>query len=335
MKPSGPLSTMLGVSALVALVVTLLLTVFAWPVVNTAPNKLPVGLVASGSMATRLPQLLERARPGAFTFTAYGSEDQARQAVLRREVYGAFLLDLAHPTDFKVLTASAGSPAAAQVIGAVGAQLGTLLSAAGFGAPNVEDVVPTTTDDPRQATLIGSVLPVVISGIIGGLLLGTRLQGSAQRMLAALLLALVAGFSMTAVMQYGFRTLPGSYFSNALVTSLALAAVVSFVTGLVASLGVRGLGVAGFTLMLVSNPFSALSSAPEMLPGVWGAIGQLLPLGAFGHALRSVAFFSGYGASGPLWVLGGWVLLGLALILLGSRQRSPASRQVSPAGAIS
>lgn len=327
----APASTILGISTLIPLVVTLLLTVFAWPVVNTAPNKLPLGLVTSSTMQKRLPQLLERARPGAFDFKSYASEKEARKAILEREVYGALLIDPAKPDDFKVLTASAGSPAVAQLIGAIGGQVGTLLSASGFGTPTTEDLVPATTDDPRQAALIGGVLPLVISGIISGLLLTTKLRRGGERIAAVLLIALLTGFAMTSIVQFGFKTIQGSYLTNSLVASLAVAAVVALATGLASSLGTRGLGVAGATLLLVSNPFSALSSAPEMLPGIWGSIGQLLPLGAFGHALRSVAFFDSHGAGGPLWVLLLWVTFGSSLILLGSRQpaASPATSTAS------
>jgi hypothetical protein len=315
-----PITTTLGIAALVPLVVSLLLIIFAWPVVNTAPNKLPIGLVTSTTMTQRLPKLLEGLRPGAFVLKAFDSEAQARQAILEREVYGAILLDPTKPADFKVLTASAASPAVAQLIGVIGGQVGTLLSASGFAAPILEDLVPATTDDPRQAGLVGSALPLVISGIVSGLLLTTRLQRADERITATLMIALLTGFAVTSIVQFGFKTLEGSYLTNSLIASLAVAAVVSFEVGLGSSLGVAGLGLAAVTMMLVSNPFSALSSAPEMLPGIWGLIGQLLPLGAFGHLLRSVAFFNGNGANQSLWVLLIWMIFGITLILFGSRQ---------------
>jgi hypothetical protein len=322
-----PVTTILGISALVPLVVSVLLIVFAWPVVNTAPNKLPIGLVTSTTMTQRLPKLLEGIRPGAFDLKAFSTENEARQAILEREVYGAIVLDPTKPEDFKVLTASAGSPAVAQLIGVIGGQVGTLLSASGFAAPILEDLVPATTDDPRQAGLVGGALPLVISGIISGLLLTTRLRNASERITATLLIALLTGFAVTSIVQFGFKTLEGSYLTNSLIASLAVAAVVSFEVGLGSSLGVAGLGLAAVTMMLVANPFSALSSAPEMLPGIWGPIGQLLPLGAFGHLLRSVAFFNGNGAGQPLWVLLSWVVFGLALILIGSRQTKQTAKR--------
>lgn len=329
MNASG--KALLGISFLVALVVTLLLSIFAWPAAHTMPNRLPIGLVAGGPLGTRLPELLERSRPGAFAIKAYAGEAAARRAIREREVYGALLVDPRRAGEFKVLTASAGSPAVAQLLSTIGTQVGTLLSAAGFGAPTLEDVVLATAQDPRQATLLGSALPLVISGVLSGALLTRSVRRPGERLLGLLLVALLTGFAITAVMQLGFGTLVGPLWMNGLVSSLAVLAIASLVTGLGTALGTPGLGLASLTLMLVANPFSALGSAPEMLPGLWGSVGQLLPIGAFGSLMRSVAFFGGYGAAGPLWVLIGWAVFGLLLVLVGARQgRAVPAPQVAP-----
>jgi hypothetical protein len=77
--------------------------------------------------------------------------------------------------------------------------------------------------------------------------------------------------------------------------------------------------------VLVGNPLSGVSSAPELLPEPAGAIGQLLPPGAGGNLLRSTAFFDGAAASGPLVVLVAWVALGLvAAVVATLRRRRPA-----------
>jgi hypothetical protein len=77
--------------------------------------------------------------------------------------------------------------------------------------------------------------------------------------------------------------------------------------------------------MLVGNPFSALTSAPEMLPEPWGAIGQAMPLGAGGWLLRSTAFFDGRGIGSAAWVLVIWAVVGLALVLLPRRSTGPSA----------
>jgi hypothetical protein len=87
-------------------------------------------------------------------------------------------------------------------------------------------------------------------------------------------------------------------------------------------------------MMLLGNPLSGMTSAPEMLPNGWSTLGQLLPPGAAGTALRSVSFFDGAGAARPLVVLACWLVGGLALCALGSlrtRGRAVPARQEASA----
>jgi hypothetical protein len=86
---------------------------------------------------------------------------------------------------------------------------------------------------------------------------------------------------------------------------------------------------------IARQPAFGLASAPEMLPSGWGAPGQLLPPGAAGTALRSVAFFDGAGAGRPLLVLSCWFVGGLLLCRLGalhgrSRRGVQGRREASP-----
>ena len=161
---------------------------------------------------------------------AYPDEAQARTAILERKFYGAVLLNPVRPADFKVLTASAGGPAVAQLLTGMGNQIGTLMAASGFAAPAVEDVVPTAADDPRQATLAAIVLPLVITGYVSGFLLPTRLPRRRERIGATGVVALIVGFSFASVIQFGFQTIAGSFLTNGLVFSLAVGAVVALPT---------------------------------------------------------------------------------------------------------
>jgi hypothetical protein len=56
-----------------------------------------------------------------------------------------------------------------------------------------------------------------------------------------------------------------------------------------------GIGVVAMTMVVIGNAFSAISSAPELLPRAVGAIGQLLPPGAGGNLVRGTGFFDGAG----------------------------------------
>ena len=318
-----PFPRLLGLSLAVTAAITLLLIIFVWPNVRAAPNHLPVGLVAPAPVAQRLRQQLEQARPGGFDLRRYATEEEARQAIRGREVYGAFVITASGP---QVLTASAASPLVAQLLTQVATSLNPVRAAG-----NVTDVVPATSADARQAGLGAVALPLVFGGMLSGLLLTRLFRRGRERVPGALLVAVFAGLSLTGILQGWFGTLQGNYWTNSLVVALGVGATVAFVLGLEANLGAAGLGLAAAVNLLLGNPFSALGSAPELYPGVWGAFGQLLIPGAFGHLLRSVAFFGGAHSSAPLLVLSAWLVIGLGLVLIGSRRRVnvPVSSLVS------
>ncbi len=302
-----------AISALISLVACLMLTVFAWPAVHTAPNKLPLAVVAPAPVVSQLEQRMETARPGAFDLKVEPTEQAARDAIKNREVYGAILMT---PTGPRALTASAASPVVAQMLG----QLPAMMNPASVPS-NVEDVVPATAEDPRQAGLAAIGLPLVLGGMLSAVLL-TRLYGSARiRILGLTLVALLAGFGVTAILQLWLGTLTGNYLENSLIVSLGIASIGAFILGLESMLGFPGLGLGGLTMMFLGNPFSALTSAPQLLPGGWGAFGQLLPPGAFGTLLRSVVFFNGAGGRSAFITLLVWLAVGLVLTWLGSQRR--------------
>ena len=310
--PTASARVLLAGSLLLPLLAALLLGLFAWPAVNTGPHGLPVGAVLQGPLRERFPNFLERVRPGGFRVTLYPSETEARQALLKRRVYGVFLLDPGQPEGYRLYLASAASPAAAQILTQVAEQLARLLAPAGLSRPEVVDLVPARREDPRQAGLAASGLPLVLTGALGGGLLGFGLRGRGPRLLGALLFPLGTGLAVAGVLQ-GYGTLGGGYLADALTAALAAGAMQAFAGGLAARLGVRGLAL-GVGTFVLSNPFSGLNGAPELLPSPWGAVGQAFPLGAFGTLARAVAFFQGAGAEAALWTLVLWWAAGLALL---------------------
>jgi hypothetical protein len=65
--------------------------------------------------------------------------------------------------------------------------------------------------------------------------------------------------------------------------------------------------------VFVGNPWSGMTSAPELLPEPAATVGQLLPPGAGGNLLRSTAFFGGAGWAGHAAVLVAWTAAGRGL----------------------
>ncbi|HEY0475188.1 MAG TPA: hypothetical protein VGD34_26140 [Kribbella sp.] len=305
----------LAVVLLLTALLTVLLIAFAWPAARSQPRDLPLAVVGPPPATAQVKAGLEQAVPGGFNIKTVGDRAAAVEAIKNRDVYGAIVL--APP---EVLTASAGGPAVAQVL----TQLSTRLAAQNEGvAPKVTDIVPLPADDPRGAGLAAGALPLVLGGIIGAAALTQLVKGGRGRVIGAVGFAVAGALALTAVLQFWLGSLEGNYWGNAGVIALSIGAISLTLLGLEWLLGAAGLALGAAVMMLLGNPLSGLTSAPEMLPSGWGALGQLLPPGAAGTALRSVSFFDGAGAGRPFLVLSCWLLLGLIFCGLGSlRSRS-------------
>lgn len=257
--------------------------------------------------------------PEAFEITTAVDEAAARAAIEDREVYGAIVTGDGPP---RVLIASGASSAVAQQLTQIGQQL------SGAPAARVEDVVPADSDDPRGTAFGAMVLPLVMSGIAAGVLLALLIPAVGGKLIGLVTFGLAGGLLSMAIIQGWMSVVPGSYLVLASVAGLVSFAVAGSVVGFATVFGPAGIGIAALTMLLIGNPFSAATSAPELLPQPWGAIGQLLPPGAAGSLLRSVAFFDGAAAAGPLAVLLVWGAVALALLGVGAlRGRSAETRE--------
>jgi hypothetical protein len=310
-----------AVVTLLTALLTVLLIAFAWPAARSEPRDLPVAVAGPQQAVAQMKGGLEQAMPGGFEVTAVPDRAAAVKAIENRDVYGAVVLDPQNP---EVLTASAGGPAVAQIL----TQMSSRMAAQNQGAaPRLTDVVPLPQDDPRGAGLAAGALPLVLGGIIAAALLTQLVKGGSRRMGGAVTFAVTGGLALTAVLQYWLGSLEGNYWVNASVIALSIGAISLTLLGLEWLFGRVGLAIGAATMMLLGNPLSGLTSAPEMLPSGWGAFGQLLPPGAAGTALRSVSFFDGAGSGRPFLVLTCWLAAGLVLCSLGA-MRSRTRRVV-------
>jgi hypothetical protein len=299
-----------AIAVLVVTVQALLIALFAWPAINTAPRELPVVVAAPPPAAAALSQRLQTARPGAFAITTVADQAAADSALRDRHAYAAFILGPDGPT---LHVASAAAPAVAQL-------LTQQAQALGDGAPlPVVDVVPTDADDPRGAGFAAGFLPLVLTSMAAGILLAAAVASRWARLAGMGVFAALAGLVGGAVLQYWLDVLPGPYLANAAVIGLLALAVCATVTGLGALLGGAGIGLGVVLVFILGNPLSAVAAAPELLPQPWGQLGQLLPPGAGATLLRSTTYFDGAGATAAAWTLTAWAVTGLALLLAGRR----------------
>lgn len=300
---------LIAVITLLTAVLTVFLIAFAWPSARSEPRDLPIAVSGPAPAVAQVEASLDQAIPGGFDITAVPDRQAAVQRIEDRDAYGAIVLDAAQP---EVLTASAGSPAVAQVLTQLAARVHPDSPA------KVTDIVPLPKDDPRGAGLAAGALPLVLGGIIAAGALTQLVRAGAKRMIGAITFAATGGLALAAVLQYWLGSFEGSYLGNAGVIALSIAAISLTLLGLEWLLGTAGLALGGAVMMLLGNPLSGMTSAPEMLPGGWSTLGQFLPPGAAGTALRSVSFFDGAGAARPLVVLGCWLVVGLLLCGVGA-----------------
>lgn len=294
--------------------ISVLLIAFAWPSVRSSVHDVPIAVAGPAAAVKQISAALEQRLPGAFEITEVADTSAAEQLIRDRKVYGA--IDLSSGTP-QVITASAASAAVAQTLQSVAAAL-SQAQAQGTSTAAVRDLIPLPPGDPRGAGLAAGALPLVMGGLAAALLLSRLVRGTARRITAALAFAITGGLAVAAILQFWLGSLNGSYWANSGAIALSLAAISLSILGLQSLFGYAGLGLGAAAMMLIGSPLSGAATAPEMLPGWSGTLGQLLPPGAGGQLLRSTAFFNGHGTTRSVTVLATWLALGVLLCLASS-----------------
>ncbi|MFT4199361.1 ABC transporter permease [Gordonia sp. (in: high G+C Gram-positive bacteria)] len=309
---------LLGASVLVPLI----LLMFIGPASRGAPHDLPIGVAGPVPAVAQVFAALAQRQPGTVEVHRYADVRELEQATRDRKVYGGIALG---PQPTTVIASGAG-PAPAQLITQLGAQVGAAQApSAPPIAPKVVDVAPLAADDSRGAGFGAMVMPVFMAGAILGVAIPQLTRRA--KLTAALVpvgAALVAATSVGAAMAIG--VLPGGFWAQWLAMAAGILAIGATVAGLVTLIGAGGVGVAALLFMLIGMPLAGIGAPPEFLPGIWGTVGQWLPLGATGTALRSAAYFAddrlvGAGAGHAFGVLAMWIVIGFVLIGLGILRR--------------
>lgn len=313
-EPPAALRTAGIVVALTA-AIAIVAIAFALPASRSKPHDVPVGVAGPQAATSQIAERLEQQAPGAFSVTYYPGENALREAILHRNVYGGIAFGPQGPT---LLTATGGSPAVAQLLTQIGNGV-----AAHSGMPlHTEDLAPPTTQDPRGTGLAASALPITLAGILPAAALVLALRREVwTRLTAAIAFSALAGITVAALLRYVFGSIDSNLWGVAAGLTLGIAAAGLLMLGLGSLFGKVGLAVGAALALLLGNPLSGLTAAPEMLPAGWGQLGQLLPQGATATLLRSTAYFNGAGADTAIIVLSCWVIVGLALVIMAALRR--------------
>lgn len=310
-KIVGAIVGLAGVLALVSLA-------FLLPMKHSGPHDLPVGIAGPAATVAQVEKALAAQSPETLDLRGYNSTGELRTAISEREVVGGIAITPTGPT---MLVTSAGGAQIAQTLRTVAAQMSQQV---GIAVP-VEDVVPTTSDDPQAAGIAGLALPLVLGGIVPAVAFITLIPGKPlQQGAAAVALSVLAGFGLGLILRFAIGTIDGNVIAVSLGVALGMLAISLTLIGLAGNIGMAGFGLGAVTMMIIGNPLSGVATSPYWLPSGWAELGQLLPPGASGTLLRSLAFFDGHGGAHALIVLLCWTAIGAGLMLL-AHKRSPSA----------
>ena len=343
----------ISTSLLASLIVALVILAFTWPTKTMEAKNLPVSITGPEATVSQFEQSLKDRGIETFELKQASSREEAEQQIRQRETYGAIIFtEGAAP---EVLTAHAANAAATQMLNGVATQLNAqiqqkaltakteaLTQAVQAGgeqgaqaAAQLEQmkaqaeqasamtvkataVVPLSESDSSGTGLTIAAFPLVIGGILGGVLSLNLIKGTWRRFATATLYAVIAGALTALILSTWFGFIPGDFATLWAAFAATYLATASFMIGMGALLvPAAGLGLGVVVTMFIGNPISGASMPSVFLPGAWGQIGQMLVPGASSTLLRSIAYFPEAATSSQWLVLGSWIAFGLLAGVIG------------------
>ena len=343
----------ISTSLLASLIVAVVILAFTWPTKTMEAKNLPVSIAGPEVTVSQFEQSLKDQGIETFDLKQASSREEAEQQIKQRETYGAIIFtEGAAP---EVLTAPAANAAATQMLNGVATQLNAqiqqkaltakteaLTQAVQAGgeqgaqaAAQLEQmkaqaeqasamtvkataVVPLSESDSSGTGLTIAAFPLVIGGILGGVLSLNLIKGTWRRFATATLYAVIAGALTALILSTWFGFIPGDFATLWAAFAATYLATASFMIGMGALLvPAAGLGLGVVVTMFIGNPISGASMPSAFLPGAWGQIGQMMVPGASSTLLRSIAYFPEAATSGQWLVLGSWIAFGLLAGVIG------------------
>lgn len=326
--PERPVLIRAGLAILAIAAVSLLfIASYAGALHEPRPHDVPVAVDAA------VPPAVTARLDGSAEIRVVREESAAaaRKAIDTRDAYGAVL---ARGRGLVLIVAPAAGPAVAE---ALRATLAPELRKT--GAPvAVRTVHPLPEADSRGLVGFYTVVGWIVGGYLGatflGLIFGTQpgRRHTVWRLGAIGVLALIVGFA-GAALAAAIGDWDGSLLSLGLVGALTVASVGAVTVALQSVLGLVGTGLAILIFVVLGNPASGGPYSAELLPGLWRAVGQLIPTGAATTALRDIAYFPDASVAGPVLVIVAWLLVGVAVALGLGQRRGPLTEDEASATA--
>ncbi|HEX2315356.1 MAG TPA: ABC transporter permease, partial [Thermomonospora sp.] len=228
-----------------------------------------------------------------------------------------------------------GRGARLDVVGAAGASVARVLTAAGpragaaVGVPvTVVDVKPLQGTDPQGLAIFYISLGAVITGFVGAIQLSVHARAlePPERIAFTAAYGVAGGFAIAAVVDWGLGVLDLPFVESwgilalTMMTSGMVFTMFNTLVGRWAMLPTWGL------MVVLGNPSSGGAVSWPLLPQPYGAIGRWLPPGASVNAQHTAIYFGRDQSPFPFLVLGGWLLVSVTVFWVW-RERHPGGRR--------
>jgi hypothetical protein len=314
----------IGAGLVVLLTILLLL---GTAIRDPRPHDIPIGIAAPPPVAQQLTAAFGQNAPGAFAFTTYPSEAEARTAVDGRSVVASLIVGPGGPT---LVVAQAAGDA---VTGAVTAALTAAFQAQGQQL-TVQTVHPLAAGDSHGIVLFFLVLATLISSVAAGALTLFGMPGASRPTRVGVLA--LAAISISIVGPATATWLTNGY-GDGIWAAMAILSLASFAVGATIAAFARWLGAQGAALGVVGVVLLGLVSSGgplgrAFLPDAYRAIAPWLPVEPTIEALKGVLFFGGAGIGTSLIVLTSWAVAAVVVLTLG-RVRAPVADRAAVAHA--
>lgn len=317
---SAAIKKTLGMALGLALILVLLLIVFIMPSLKGGPKDLKLGIVADQQVASTIQETLAQAAPGAFDLIPLDSAEDIYHGVENRELSGGFIVESG---TLENVVASAGS---ASISGTITGTATSIAKALGLDA-TTNDVVPLPAKDASGIGIGGLAFPLVFGGIVpAAAFMKVFPRSLTGRAVGAGLTAVLCGIVVAIMLMFVFGSIEQAFWPVAGAMALGIAALAIPLLGLNALFGGKGFTLGAMSMMFLGNPFSGIATTAAWLPSGLGLFGQLLPPGATGSLVRSVAYFGGTGGGTAALTLCVWLAAGIAMLVI-AHLKNPLSAQ--------
>src|SRR5216683_1790153 len=227
------------------LIVVVLIGLIGTAIRNPQPHDIPVGLVGPAPAVQQISSSFATAAPGAFQFTTYASEQDARAAIDARTVDGVLVLGAGDP---QLIVAGAAGDGA---VGVITAAFTNVFKAQGK-APTVETVHPFASGDAHGLILFFVVVATQISTLASqAILLATAKAVSlGLRLGFTVVFGLLVGSTAMGMATWIAGGYGDGFWAAAGLVALTSMAIGSVVGGLIRLLAAPGISLAALLMVL-------------------------------------------------------------------------------------